>query len=476
MRHRRRENLLRDGRCGEHDFVSGLLAGGDSRLAIDSATGLNKYLCPPRPAPEIACLSSCTASPISLSGYAAAQACYRDVIAAPSRSLATERLGFWRTRIEIGLLAYVGAEAIAEAMLVPSGTDAVLLTMTMLALEEARRPITAVLPSKCETGRGIPMAATCRRFDGSASFNEPVVEGAAGAVEVSLRAADGEPYPDDVLCEAFATAARAASGRPVVYLTHCTKTGLVAPLQVPPGIDVVVDAAQFRIAPDAVRSYLGRGWPVIVTGSKFLGGPAFSGAVLLPRGRFRDVRELAQLRCASVAPDAAGASSNEVRGLGPVLRWMAALDGLSALQAAGPVVADAIHRLASDARSALAGIYGVTCLQADASESALSWGWPTGIVTFAVRDHGDPSRWLTEGELRPLHSRLARHGVLVGQPVNLGPHGALRVAISARDVVAGTIRPALERLAEELPASIRREAVLSSRVRGRSGSGKALIR
>ena len=31
-----------------------------------------------------------------------------------------------------------------------------------------------------------------------------------------------------------------------------------------------------------VASYLRDGWPVVVTGSQFFGGPAFSGAVLFP--------------------------------------------------------------------------------------------------------------------------------------------------------------------------------------------------
>ncbi len=464
--YRHRESLDRDDQqsCDWADFSSALLAGGDSRLAIDPATGLNKYLCPPRPAPEIACLSSCTASPISPSGYAAALACHRDVCDVSSQTMRAERLAFWRARVEIELLAYFGAHALADVVLAASGTDAVLLTATMLSLEDARRPIAVVLPSAAETGSGVPRAATCRGFDDDLSQGVPAIDGAIGAVEVPLREANGEPHSDDALCDAFAAAARAAPGRPVLYLTHGTKTGLVAPSRPPSGVEVVVDACQVRIAPAAVCGYLERGWPVIVTGSKFLGGPAFSGAVLLPRGRFRGVREQAQQRCAHVAPGTGGPCGHGLAGLGPVLRWIAALDGLSSLAKLGPAVPRVLARLAAEAELALSGIRGVTCLAAPASTPSFAGEWPAGIVPLAVRDPTDPARWLAANELRLLYGELARRGVLVGQPVSLGRHGALRVAIGARDVVAGTIGPALERLVEELPALIRRREAVAAHV------------
>ena len=40
---------------------------------------------------------------------------------------------------------------------------------------------------------------------------------------------------------------------------------------------------------------------------------------------------------------------------------------------------------------------------------------------------------------------------LLGQPVDLGPFGGLRVAIGMRDVVRGSIEESLRRLAEAWP-------------------------
>jgi hypothetical protein len=59
------------------------------------------------------------------------------------------------------------------------------------------------------------------------------------------------------------------------------------------------------------------------------------------------------------------------------------------------------------------------------------------VFTFAVRDRSDPQRLLSMAELRPLNERLARQGVLVGQPVGLGAFGGLRIAVGARDLVEG---------------------------------------
>jgi hypothetical protein len=41
--------------------------------------------------------------------------------------------------------------------------------------------------------------------------------------------------------------------------------------------------------------------------------------------------------------------------------------------------------------------------------------------------------------LRPIYERLAGEGILLGQPVSLGSFGGMRIAIGARDVVAGSI-------------------------------------
>jgi hypothetical protein len=71
-------------------LVAALLAGGDSRLSVD-LYGVNKYLCRPLPAPAIACLSSCTASPISEVGFRWAAAAFEHIALAP-KALELDRI------------------------------------------------------------------------------------------------------------------------------------------------------------------------------------------------------------------------------------------------------------------------------------------------------------------------------------------------------------------------------------------------
>jgi hypothetical protein len=96
----RAASVLWDGRreryapsVGHHArFVAALLSGGDSRVAIDPHSGTNKYACPPIPAPDLVCFSSCTASPISWRGFERAGDCYDAIACALSASNRVERL------------------------------------------------------------------------------------------------------------------------------------------------------------------------------------------------------------------------------------------------------------------------------------------------------------------------------------------------------------------------------------------------
>lgn len=62
----------------------------------------------------------------------------------------------------------------------------------------------------------------------------------------------------------------------------------------------------------------------------------------------------------------------------------------------------------------------------------------------------DPARWLSASELRALYERLAREGVLLGQPVGLGASGGLRVAVGASDLGSDRFAWKLERLVSAL--------------------------
>jgi hypothetical protein len=258
------------------------------------------------------------------------------------------------------------------------------------------------------------------------------------AVEIPLRAVDGSPLCEDEVNRGFKAVAANASGRAIVWLTHSTKTGLIAPVSPPAGADVVVDACQARLAPETVVAYLNRGWPVVVTGSKFFCGPAFSGAVLFPLARLGGSGRI------SIA------STSHVPSLpGTALRWTAAIGAIEAFEASGAGVAKV---LADRGRTVERGLAANPALAPIGGLPSRGPGWADqpGIFTFAVRDPTDHRRLLSVAELRTLYERLAGFGILLGQPVGLGQFGGLRIAIGAGDLLDDHASARLARVFEAL--------------------------
>ncbi len=421
-----------------------LLGGGDTRLII-GPRGVNKYLCPAGPAPTMTCLSSCTASPISEAGFLVASDALRHVFGTRSGSI-DRRLDELHAGIEIGIRTYLGLERSAEVLLTASGTDGMLVAAALLASEGGSMPMTAILPAASETGSGLPMATECRTFDGPGA-GRSLTELEVGRVHVALRGPDGMPREPGIVADEFREAALSSRGRPIIYLTSGTKTGLVAPFDVPANVDVIVDACQLRLSPSVVRGYLARGWPVVITGSKFLGGPPFSGAVLLPSGRFSAAARRQALKVCELLDRPQTSEAEEVRKIGPLLRWKAALAVLDDTGFSADDVDNVVQRLDQNATAFFAGLPGARII--DKPDDC------HGIVTFAVAKPGHSGIWLSADELRPLHLGLAEQKVLVGQPVDLGPFGGLRAAIGMRDVVLGSIEASLRSVGEAWPVAYR---------------------
>jgi hypothetical protein len=405
-------------------FIRALFAGGDSRIATNPRTGLNKYLCPEEPAPDLVCASSCTASPISVQGFQKAADAWFDIAQEPVARQRAHRLMALTREIEARLLRYFKADGLARAILCPSGTDAVLTTAMLIAEERPDEPMTAILPAASETGTGVPLAAMGRVFDGPES-GMPLIGAAGTTVEIPLRWADGSPRREDEVNDAFTAATKALSGNVIVYLTHGTKTGLIAPVSPPRGVNVIVDACQARIGPDTVAAYLRKDWPVVVTGSKFFGGPAFSGAVLYPLGR-----------SGSSGKPPLPSDGRYAAELGTALRWTAAMNAIDDFEPLIEGMAAVLSNRAASIEQELASNPMLVPIGGPRLDGSGWAGHPT-IFTFGVRDHKDRGRMLTATELRPLYERLARLGVLLGQPVGLGRFGGLRIAIGARDLLNG---------------------------------------
>jgi hypothetical protein len=430
-----------------------LTCGGDERLALHRADRLNKYACAPAPQPDLTWYSSTTASPISPHAAAEADALRRRMLAnavtRPVEAVLAEETG----RIAARILAHYQIADLAEAILVPSGTDATLLLMGMLAAETPGLPLVSVLACPAETGSGVPAAANAQHFGAVTASGRPTVRGESltgfppgmATLSVGLRSADGQPRSPSDLDAAFGAALdhAASSGRAVLHLIEGSKTGLHAPgiacaekaqALHPDRVEIVVDACQARLSAARLQGFLARGWPVLLTGSKFFGGPAFSGVLLFPRCR-HPARLQAALPCG--LDDYTGA------GAGLILRWSAALTEMDRFAA----LPDAEITLRMQALGRLIGRHMAASPHIVAFDPPNppdeGWSGHRSVFPFALR--GTSGRLLTQDELQPVYRALSRdlrpetgdpvagRRFMIGQPVQLCPSiGALRLSIGAR--------------------------------------------
>lgn len=255
-----------------------LVAGDDARIALDRSTGLNKYGCPPRPDQQLLAFGSSTASVISQSAYAAAARLRARLLDGTD----TVELSWQRIRQE--LLSDV-SDLNVQLAFVPSGTDAHALAVQYFS---GSSRLSVVMVEESETGSGVRAAMSCYHPDISA---------------VSLRADDGMPRASDEIdaeVAALADAAVALGHHVLLVMVDQSKTGMIAPgiscaialcQRHPEKVSVLVDACQFRIAAATLRAYLRQGFMVAITGSKFLTGPAFSAALMLPEGYTQRVED-----------------------------------------------------------------------------------------------------------------------------------------------------------------------------------------
>src|SRR6478672_10087130 len=262
--------------CVEKPDAARLMtSGGDARLVLNPETGLNRYYSAPRPSAALAYASS-TANDVSAAAFARVEAVLAELGAAPSPAVYAERLEAMRGRIRA---AYQVPDDV-RIVFAPSGTDAVLLGAD-------------------EVGSGCIHSAHGLYFAnetalGVATAPGDPVPGLGGVhvelVDLAVRDRMGRVRPSHYLTErmlASVAAARAASRHSLVHIVHGSKTGLILPSladvdRLTGDATLVVDACQARITSQAVNDYLARDAIVFVTGSKFMGGPPFSGFALVP--------------------------------------------------------------------------------------------------------------------------------------------------------------------------------------------------
>lgn len=466
-----------------------VVQGGDERLDLTGPYGLNRYGCQPFPrSGELAFSSSTASSPTVVAARAMYQANMRLIRCAVEGGEGAELCPVREVRAFVA--AFYHLDGPDRVVLAPSGTDCALAATAFMGMGSPH--ITTLLPGVEETGSGVPLATCGRHFAQRTALGHGVDKGTlidgfvrdAEHVGLPLRAEGGARIPDDDLfatCQQQMDRALRAGRRVLLYLLHVSKTGqLVLPAaQVralcalyPGQVDVLVDACQARLRAEHVRQYVGWGWAVMVTGSKFFTGPPFSGALLLPDGWLERLHHaslpagLAAYATRAEWPDLPAALTLPAgMNAGLLLRWSGARAEMAAFAAVPETQKyDRLHRFGVDVLHALRACPYVRLLpSADLAPAHGVGAWDSlpSIFAFVVLLDGCP---LTLVQARQLHGWLladltvplcaclrdvaerALAALLchVGQPVAItdnagqeGALGALRISASAR-LVSGT--------------------------------------
>jgi len=389
------------------EALATLLSGNDARA-------LEPYGLPLPASDALVHFGSCTANPITpsvISRHLAMQAC------PPA----------WR--LEAWLRAWSGA---ACCQLIASGTDA----EYSLALAMGATPFVNILMDPSEVGSGCARAAAGLPHASGGPVQAPLP--LSVTIETTgLRDDAGLPLSqDEVDQQVLRILSRHPTAPVLLHHVACSKTGLSAPSEAAclhaqqthaGGARVVVDASQGRCQPADVHRWLGRGWAVIITGSKYFGAPPFCGAVLWPSG-WPEVPGL------GVSP-------------GLVARWQLAIQAMQTVQtmqgeqSAQAVPANSAPLAASRADwgkalrthllPRLDGIWIDDASSGAAGPISSSTGLCAadelparqGILSF---DLG-----LDAAHTRLFHRALIADGFFIGQPVQAGSRSLLRVALGA---------------------------------------------
>ena len=458
-----------------------LVSGGDPRLALDPRGRVNGYGCAASPEPEIWNFASSTASTISQAAYDRAALAREELM---HKCLFDEVEIAFDARCEDmrdELRGHLQLSARVDIVFSPSGTDSQLHALFLARAVLGVPPVTIVVGAD-QTGSGTIHTARGHHFSsmtasGLAVRKDGAVAGLAGA-SVALPLLGPTPAIamradiDAAVLRAIETTI--AQGAPVLLqIMDASKLGWRAPSEAcldeiarrwPRKVQIVVDACQARLGRRRLRSYLDRGYLVLMSGSKFFGGPAFSGAVLVPKGFSRSLDRVEGIapgifdyagRCDWPVAWTALRSRFERRpNFGQWLRWEAALAEIGRYYAApGAFRTEVLAELAAgiDSMIALSPSLrpvpsAVGTAGADDEEFA-----QTTIFPFILLRDGKP---VSIAETAAVHRALARdmneviggsaadrqvavQRCLLGQPVRLerqdeAPLAVLRLCVGAR--------------------------------------------
>jgi hypothetical protein len=491
------------------DVVEAMTKGGDSRILRD-ASGRNRYFTSPAAQPALVARSSTTSSYASTDGFAAAEALFAAFKTASNHGVLDTYYAHTLQNIRETLKAIWAATAQKPCQIItsPSGTyPEMLVTIAALARHEGRdqfappnRPlVTNIVVAQGEIGSNSGYSAELRHANpltprgtlvmAGTSFSQEIAQNVR-VVEVGIRSTRGalleldeiEKYIEKMLQRVIDIEGQVG----VLHLVHASKTGMCVPResfvaamkkQYGHRLLVVVDAAQARMKQEQVSHWLDQNFWVFLTGSKFFGGPSFSGALFIPES---EARLFAQIPSAQI-PSQLSDYFNQYDyddyftnfkamlpawyNIGLALRWSAVLPDIKHFYSFSSAERQqAINRWATNVRDLVRATQQVSLLEEVLPvPPAYAWSNFEGECNtvipcaVAVTDNAGQRSYLgyvpllmlhelmakdISGllpDLNPAEDRIARAICLIGQPVQIGSVGectaAVRIAITARGIV-----------------------------------------
>lgn len=285
----------------EQRLVSMLTGGGDARITLNAETGLNKYLSAPYPR-DVLAYSSSTVSDIS-------EAAFKHLL---SIDCAGRDYSGWLTDLSARIRAAFAIGDEAEIVFAPSGTDLEYVALAAV-LGKGTGGVHNVLLGADEIGSGCVHSAAGRYFSNETALGhsvEPASDvaglGSISMVDIPVRCSAGHARASEVITAEMMREIESAQREGkhcLVHGVHGSKTGLILPglddiaglkARFGDSLTFVIDACQARITSEAITGYLAHGAIILMTGSKFIGAPPFSGWAIVPGAIVRAAAPLPQ--------------------------------------------------------------------------------------------------------------------------------------------------------------------------------------
>ena len=432
--------------CDREAALVAMLSAGFVAPAESEPMGLRRHFRPRRVRDgEFTLFSSCSGMPLTDWAYDTSEIPYQYVIDGQDRGDVENLLRELKHLFQKKFLDAISAPPGTTMLVASSPADAFRMAAVLFALACNGEPMRWLAPSFGEMGSDIPAGMRGRIVRPGEDRGDAFLADNIEVVEISLRQARGEFIDDAEIAETYLRQ-RASVGRSIGLLTFGDSTGAPGPLAMPADM---IDATQMLVRASRIADFLKLGYPTVISGSTFLGGPSPSGALLVPPNTFGEglmsqAREVLAEDFRLNWKTGPGFS----KGFANMLRWMPGLHAMEHIVNLGPKADIRMAQLTMELKDFLAEFPDFEVFESRHSDHVAFCGRDSGIVPFAVRR--GKRGWFSTPELIGLYDTLAAQNVLLGLPITIGNRAALRLSLGAGDIVAGSITSKLARLADAL--------------------------